>query len=303
MFTHTVLPACLYCSRRGTVEGNVKLGGKPCRAKHSIGVMRRMPNLSLMTGTRFGYVPILALSVAVFARLYAVIGKAIELLIVPNGCDHLIVPAITGMKVKGFFRFLRGIDDVGDPPRQRLFVGESKSPALLIIAKSHQIGAGTVLRNICIFASICHKIAQEVIAPRKLLMDDIKRPAAVVFDKVCDVLQKDDGRMFRIDRLSDLEEYVAARIGKALLLAAHGKRLTRKTCGKDIKIGYGRLVHLLNIALDQRNVRKVVAIGHTGVLIFIVRPYDGMPRLLQHQIDAADPAKEAANSHVNGLRN
>ena len=32
-----------------TVEGNVKLGGNPCKAKHSIGVMRRMLNLSLIT--------------------------------------------------------------------------------------------------------------------------------------------------------------------------------------------------------------------------------------------------------------
>ena len=124
-------------------------------------------------------------------------------------------------------------------------------------------------------------------------MDDIKCPAAVVFGKVCDVLQKDDGRMFRIDRLSDLEEYVAARIGKALLLAAHGKRLTRKTRGKDIKIGDGRLIYFPNIALDQRNARKVVAIGHAGVFVFIVRPYNGMPRLFQHQVDAADPAKKA----------
>ena len=240
---------------------------------------------------------------AVLARLYAVIGKAIELVIVPNGGDHFIVPILSGMKVKGFIRFLRGIDDVGDPSRQRFFVGESKSPALLLIAKSHQIGTSTMLRDICIFASIRHEIAQEVIAPRKLLMDDIKRPAAVVFDKVCDVLQKDNGRMFRIDRLSDLEEYVAARVGKALLLAAHGKRLTRKTRGKDIEIGYGRLIYLPNIALDQRNVRKVVAIGHTGVLIFIVRPYDDMPRLLQYQIDAANPAKEATNSHVNEWQN
>lgn len=100
--------------------------------------------------------------------------------------------------------------------------------------------------------------------------------------------------MFRIDRLSDLEEYVAARIGKALLLAAHGKRLTRETRGKDIKIGDGRLIYFPNIALDQRNVRKVVAIDHAGVLVFIVRPYDGMPRLFQHQVDAANPAKRLA---------
>ena len=99
--------------------------------------------------------------------------------------------------------------------------------------------------------------------------------------------------MFRIDRLSDLKKHVAARIGKALLLAAHGKRLARKSCGKDIEIGYGRLIYFPNITLDQRNVRKVVAISHTGVLVFIVRPYDGMPRLLQHQVDAADPAKKA----------
>ena len=240
---------------------------------------------------------------AVFARLYAVIGETIELLIVPNGCDHLIVPVITGMKIKGFIRFLRGIDDIGEPSRQRFFVGESKSPTLLLIAKSHQIGTGTMLRNICVLTGIRNEVAQEVIAPRKLLMDDIKRPAAVVFGKVCDILQKDDGRMFRIDRLSDLKKHVAARIGKAFLFTAHGKRLTRETRGKDIEIGDGRLIYFPNIALDQRNVRKVVAIGHTGVLIFIVRPYDDMPRLLQYQIDAANPAKEATNSHVNEWQN
>ena len=176
---------------------------------------------------------------AVFARLYAVIGKAVELFIVTNGGGHLIVPVIPGMKIKGFLCFLRGIDDVGDPSRQRFFVGESKSPTLLLIAKSYQIGASTVLGDIGIFASIRHEIAQEVIAARKLLMDDVKRPAAVVFGKVCDILQKDDGRMFRIDRLSDLEEYVAARIGKALLLATHGKWLAREPCGKDIEVGNG----------------------------------------------------------------
>ena len=37
--------------------------------KHSIGVMRRIPNLSLMTGTRFGYVPILTLSVKAMPSL------------------------------------------------------------------------------------------------------------------------------------------------------------------------------------------------------------------------------------------
>ena len=47
--SHTVFPTCLYCPRMETVEGNVKLGGNPCKAKHSIGVMRRMLNLSLIT--------------------------------------------------------------------------------------------------------------------------------------------------------------------------------------------------------------------------------------------------------------
>ena len=235
---------------------------------------------------------------AVFTRLYTVIGKAVELFIVPNSGDHLIVPVIPGMKIKGFLCFLRGIDDVGDPSRQRFFVGESKSPALLLIAKSHQIGTGTMLRDICIFASIRHEIAQEVIAPRKLLMDDIKRPAAVVFGKVCDILQKDDGRMFRIDRFSDLEKHIAARIGKALLLAAHGKRLARKTRDKDIEIGDGRLVYLPNIALDQRNVRKVVTIGHAGVLVFIVRPYDGMARLLQPTSDRCRRSRKRGSLHA-----
>ena len=107
-----------------------------------------------------------------------------------------------------------------------------------------------MLRDICIFASIRYEIAQKIIAPRKFVVNYIECSSVVVFGEVCDILQKDDGRMFRIDRLSDFKEYVAARIGKAFLLATHGKRLTRKTCCKDIKIRNGYLVYLTNIALD-----------------------------------------------------
>ena len=61
--TQTVLPDCLYCSRSGTLPGKENDLGKPCNARHSVGVMFRMPNLSFIIGTRFGYVPIFALRV------------------------------------------------------------------------------------------------------------------------------------------------------------------------------------------------------------------------------------------------
>ena len=46
-----VLPACLYCSRSGTVLGKANSFGKPCNARHSDGVMLRIPNLSFIIGT------------------------------------------------------------------------------------------------------------------------------------------------------------------------------------------------------------------------------------------------------------
>lgn len=64
-----MLPACLYCSLSGTVLGNVNVDGKPCNAKHSVGVIFRIPKPSFIIGTRLGYVPILALSVKAIPSL------------------------------------------------------------------------------------------------------------------------------------------------------------------------------------------------------------------------------------------
>ena len=171
------------------------------------------------------------------------------------------------------------------------------------ISKSNYICARAVLWNVGIFASIGYKIAQKVIAPRKFIVYYIECPSVVMLGKICNIFKEHDCGLFCVYRLADFKEHISAFIVKSFLLATYRKRLTRESRDQNIEIRNRWLIYLPNIALDQRNVRKVVAIGHTGVLIFIVRPYDGMPRLLQHQIDAADPAKEAANSHVNGLRN
>ena len=110
---------------------------------------------------------------AVLARLYAVIGKTVELLIVPNSGNHSIIPIISGIKMKCLISLACSINDIGDPSCQRLLFGESKSSALLLIAKSHQISTGTMLRNVGIFTSIRYKIAQKVIASRKFIVNYI----------------------------------------------------------------------------------------------------------------------------------
>ena len=52
---------------------------------------------------------------AVLARLYAVIGKTVELLIVPNSGNHSIISIISGIKIKCLISLACSINDIGDP--------------------------------------------------------------------------------------------------------------------------------------------------------------------------------------------
>ena len=123
-----------------------------------------------------------------------------------------------------------------------------------------------------VIASIRNQITNKISAPRKFVMNNVERFTVVVFGKICHILQKYDGRVFRIDYFSDFKEQISALVRKSFLFSANRKRLARKACRKYIEIWDIIFIDCANIAFDQNRIGEIVPIGHTGVFIDIVSP-------------------------------
>ena len=66
----------------------------------------------------------------------------------------------------------------------------------------------------------------------------IKGFAVIVFRKICDIFKKDNFGLFSVCYSHYFKENIASFVGETFSVTAYRKRLTRKSCGENIKIRY-----------------------------------------------------------------